>query len=214
MYGAGRWWLRLMGRLQPGAMREQAQPQLDAAFQQSVIEHRTARITQAQARGDNAINPLDSEFLPHLRLAPGSQGEMGTRASYASSLYLLLGVVGLVLLISCANVANLLLARASARQKEISVRLALGASRYRLIQQLLTECVLLAVLGGVLGLVIATWIKNGLLAVSDWGTKALDPMLDWRVLAFTLGLSLLTGIVFGLAPAWRDERRFDARAER
>src|SRR6266540_3860243 len=114
------------------------------------------------------------------------------------TLYLLLGGVSMVLLIACANVANLLLSRAASRQKEIGVRLALGASRGRLIRQLLTESILLAVVGGALGLVFAMWIKDGLLAVSDWGPKALEPNLDWRVLGFTLGLSLFTGIVFGL----------------
>ncbi len=203
LYGAGRWWLRMMGRLKPGATREQAQAQLDIAFQQSAVEQRAARNTQSLANGGNAVTPLDPKEYPHLSLISGSQGEMNSRAYYAPSLYLLLGVVGMVLLIACANVANLLLARASARQKEIGLRLALGASRGRLMRQLLTESVLLAAVGGILGLVFAIWIKDGLLAVSDWGPKALEPKLDWRVLAFTLGLSLLTGVIFGLAPAWR-----------
>jgi len=206
LYGAGVWWLRIMGRLKPGATVEQARAQLESVFQQSVVEHRTARQTQAQATGGNAITALDPKDYPRLSLAPGGQGEMNSRDYYAPSLYLLLGVVGLVLLIACANVANLLLSRAASRQKEIGVRLALGASRWRLIRQLLTESVLLACLGGMLGVVFALWIKDGLLAVSDWGGNrmpALEPKLDWRVLGFTLGLSVLTGIVFGLAPAWR-----------
>jgi predicted permease len=203
LYGAGQWWLRMMGRLQPGATREQAQAQLENVFQQSVVEQRAARNTQSLAQGGNAVSPLDPKDYPRLSLISGSQGEMNSRAYYASSLYLLLGVVGTVLLIACANVANLLLSRASARQKEIGLRLALGATRWRLMRQLLTESVLLAGVGGALGLVFALWIKNGLLAVGDWGPKALEPKLDWRVLTFTMALSLLTGIIFGLAPAWR-----------
>ena len=201
--GAGVWWLRLMGRLKPGATAEQAQAQLVNAFHQSVVEHRSARQAQAQATGGNTINDLDPKSYPRLFVDPGGQGEMNTRKSYAPSLYLLLGVVGLVLLIACANVANLLLSRAAGRQKEIGLRLALGASRGRLIRQLLTESVLLSVIGGALGILFALWIKDGLLAVNDWGPKSLEPKLDWRVLGFTMALSLLTGIIFGLAPAWK-----------
>ncbi|HMV49098.1 MAG TPA: ABC transporter permease [Blastocatellia bacterium] len=207
--GAGVWWLRVMGRLKPGATADAARAQLENAFHQSVIEHRSARQAQAQATGGNAISDLDPKQYPRLYLDPGGQGEMGTRRYYAPSLYMLLGVVALVLLIACANVANLLLARAASRQKEIGIRLALGAGRSRLMRQLLTESVLLACVGGLLGIVFAFWIKNGLLAVGDWGgrsMRALEPRLDWRVLGFTLGLSLLTGIVFGLAPAWRSTK--------
>ncbi|MEJ7617870.1 MAG: FtsX-like permease family protein [Pyrinomonadaceae bacterium] len=208
MSGAGMWWLRLMGRLQPGATAEQARVQLENTFQQSIVEHRSARQAQAQASG-NALGNLDPKDYPRLVLAAGGQGEMNTRQSYAPSLYLLQGVVGLVLLIACANVANLLLSRAASRQKEIAVRLALGASRFRLIRQLLTESVMLSVLSGALGIAFALWIKTGLLAVSDLGggeMSALEPQLDWRVLGFTMGLSLLTGIIFGLAPAWRSTK--------
>ncbi|HEY9433308.1 MAG TPA: ABC transporter permease [Blastocatellia bacterium] len=203
MNGAGVWWLRIMGRLKPGATVEQARAQLEGVFNQSVVEHRTARQTQSQAQGGNPIKALEPKDFPRLTMVSGSQGEMNTRQNYAPSLYLLLGVVGLVLLIACANVANLLLARAAARRKEIGVRLALGASRWRLIRQLLTESVMLAGMGGALGILFALWIKDGLLAVSDWGPKALEPRLDWRVLGFTLALSMLTGIVFGIVPAWR-----------
>jgi predicted permease len=203
LYVGRQWFLRVMGRLKPGATQAQAQAQLETAFQQSVVEHRAARSSQSLVRGGDEISPLDPKEYPRLALTSGSQGEMDYRERYAPSLYLLFGVAGLVLLIACANVANLLLARASSRQKEIGLRLALGASRRRLIQQLLTESVLLAGVSGALGLMFALWIKDGLLAVSEWGPRALEPKLDWRVLGFTLGLSLLTGIVFGLAPAWR-----------
>jgi predicted permease len=206
MNGAGVWWLRIMGRLRPETTIEQARAQLEGVFHQSVIEHRTARQTQAQASGANPIQALEPKDYPRLTLESGSQGEMNTRNYYAPSLFMLLGVVGLVLLIACANVANLLLARAASRRKEISVRLALGASRQRLIRQLLTESVMLAGLGGALGIFFAHWLKNGLLAVSDWGPGVLEPKLDWRVLGFTLALSLLTGIIFGIVPALRATR--------
>ncbi|HEY0366775.1 MAG TPA: ADOP family duplicated permease, partial [Pyrinomonadaceae bacterium] len=209
MNGAGVWWLRIMGRLRPGATHEQAQAQLENTFLQSVLEHRAARQAAAKASGGNVIGDLDPKQYPRLVADPGGQGEMVRRRYYAPSLYLLLGVVGLVLLIACANVANLLLSRAAGRQKEIGLRLALGASRRRLIRQLLTESLLLSILGGLLGIIFAVWIKDGLIAVSLWGGQSmssLDPRLDWRVLGFTLALSLLTGMVFGLAPAWRTTR--------
>lgn len=207
--GAGVWWLRLMGRLKPGATAEQARAHLENAFHQSVVEHRTARQAQAKATGGNVINNLDPKQYPRLFIDPGGQGEMNMRRNFAPSLYLLLGVVGLVLLIACANVANLLLSRAASRQKEMGLRIALGASRGRLIRQLLTESVLLSLLGGAIGILFALWIKDGLMAVSDWGgrgMRALEPQLDWRVLGFTFALALLTGILFGLAPAWRSTK--------
>jgi predicted permease len=202
MRGAGIWWLRIMGRLQPGATIAQAETTLAGPFQESVLEHRAGR----QARTKTTLRTLQPGDLPRLLVVSGSQGEMDSRTGFAAPLHLLVGVVGLVLLIACANVANLLLVRGSSRRKEIAVRLALGASRGRLIRQLLTESVLLAVVGGALGILFAVWIKNGLLLVTEWGGRemsALDPRLDLRVLAFTLGLSLLTGIVFGILPAIR-----------
>lgn len=204
--GAGVWWLRVMGRLKPGSTAETGRAQLETVFQQSVLEHRAARQAQALTTGGNAIGDLDSKLYPKLYLDPGGQGEMGARRQYAPSLYMLLGVVVLVLLIACANTANLLLARAAGRATEIGVRLALGASRVRLARQLLTESLLLACLGGLAGMIFAFWLKESLLAVSDWGGRSLrtlEPQLDWRVLSFTMALSLLTGVVFGLAPAWR-----------
>lgn len=202
------WWLRLMGRLKPGVTIEQAQAQLASVFQQSVLEHREARISRTQDDTQNAAGP-DQNDLPRLAAVSGSQGETNRRQDYRTPLYILLGVVGLVLLIACANVANLLLARAAARQKEIAVRLALGAGRKRLIRQLLTESLVLATLGGALGLLLAFWFKDGLLAVGDWGGQqmsALDTRLDLRVLGFTMALTWLTGFLFGLTPAWRATR--------
>ncbi len=203
------WWLRLMGRLKPGASMEEAQSQLSGVFQQSILEHRAARISQAQAEGREAPAPLDPNAPPRLAAFPGKQGETNTRLDYQLPLSTLFVVVGLVLLIACANVANLLLARAASRQREIAVRLAIGAGRGRLIRQLLTESLLLATFGGAVGLLLAFWFKDGLLAVSDWGGQqmsALEARLDLRVLVFTMALSWAAGILFGLAPAWRATR--------
>ena len=205
MRGAGIWWLRLMGRLKPGATLEEAQTALAGPFQQSVLEHRAAR----QLRAQTPLRTLDLKDLPRLGVDSGSQGEMNWRRHFREPFRLLFGVVGLVLLIACANVANLLLVRASSRRRELAVRLALGASRGRLVRQLMTESILLAVAGGALGVLFALWIKDGLLVTTEWGGRqmsALTPELDLRVLAFTLGLSLLTGIIFGLVPAMRATR--------
>jgi predicted permease len=209
MKGAGVWWLRLIGRLKPGATIEQARAGLESAFQQSVLEHRAARTDQATTAGQKPPGPLDAKNYPRLGADSGSQGEMNMRQYYTKPLKLLLGVVVLVLVIACANVANLLLVRGASRQKEIGVRLAMGASRWRLMRQLLTESVLLSSLGGALGVLFALWIKDGLFTIDSWGFRSmstLNPKLDWRVLGFTLALSLLTGIVFGLIPAFRATR--------
>ncbi|HEX5708964.1 MAG TPA: ABC transporter permease [Pyrinomonadaceae bacterium] len=187
----GNRWLWLIGRLKPGVTKEQAAAAL-------------APVTQQQAELYPDTNRGRVSTLT--RVVDGDPQERGSLLSVAG---LLASVVGIVLLIACANVANLLLVRASARRKEIAVRLALGAGRGRLIRQLLTESLLLSTLGGVAGLALGWWAVDllraappppGLLPVS------LDFTLDWRVLVFTLGLSVLTGLVFGLAPALQASR--------
>jgi predicted permease len=198
---AGFWWLNLMGRLKPGATYERARDSLNGAFQSTALE------VMSPPRSENQPAKLDPNDYPRLVAESGSSGMLDIRRQYAGAIYGLFIVVGIVLLIACANVANLLLARSALRGAEISVRLAVGAGRWRLIRQLLTESVLLAVMGGAVGALFALWGKSALVALTDKDTGILpsdvDLSLNWRVLAFTFAVSLLTGALFGLAPAWR-----------
>jgi predicted permease len=200
----GVWWLGIMGRLKPGATIEQARDSLNGAFQAIALEV----MPPPRKEGETAVlEPVD---YPRLIARSGSQGMMEMRKVYSKTIYGLFIVVGLVLLIACANVANLLLARAALRSSEISLRLAVGAGRWRLIRQLLTESVLLAGLGGVVGVLFAYWGKAGLIAVADPHTgflpEGVDADLNFRVLAFTIVVSVVTGITFGMIPAWRATR--------
>jgi predicted permease len=193
-------WMWMAGRLRPGVSLEQAQAELGVL--------RGQFLTRQLAVSEIGGMPNVRHFVRdgRLELRPAATGvSSGLRDRYAFSLQLLLGVAAIVLLVACANLANLLLARASQRRREIAVRMAIGASRGRLVRQLLTESMVLAALGGMLAVPLAWWGGTLLLRMISAGGAplpvAVDP--DWRVLGFTAAVSLATGILFGLAPALR-----------
>ncbi|HXB26100.1 MAG TPA: ABC transporter permease [Gemmatimonadaceae bacterium] len=186
-------WLLVMGRLAPGVALAQARTEIQALAKTSLLDNATAA-----DRGG-----IERSFGQHgVPVESGAMGFSYYRSAYAQALLTLMVAVGLVLLVVCANIANLLLARAAGRSREISVRIALGAGRGRLLQQLLTESVILAVAGSALGLLAALTGSAALLRVVGGGLS-LAVHIDGRVLAFTVALSLLTAILFGLIPALR-----------
>jgi len=195
-YKPDNWWLQVMARLSPGTTIEQATAKLNTVFQQSVIEQSAAR----------QIKTLEPQNYPLLKLKTGSRGQVDVREEYAPSLSLLVGGLSLVLLIVCISVANLQFSRRVDQGREIATRLALGASRWQIVRQMLIESLVLASIGGGLGILFAIWIKEVLLKVEDWGggnLNALNTKLDWRVLSFTALLSIATGIICGVVPAWK-----------
>lgn len=193
------WWLSVFGRLKPGWDLKRATAQLGAIADASLHE----TIPQ-QYDAEGVKHYLGYKFYAET----AENGFSYMRRDNSDSLYLLLGLSGLVLLIACANLANLMLARASGREREVAVRLALGASRGRLIRQMLSESALLAIAGAVCGGFLAAGLSRFLVAfISTPGNPVfLDMPMDWRVLGFAAGLAILTTILFGLAPALRSGR--------
>jgi putative ABC transport system permease protein len=183
------YYLNVLAQLKPGATLQQARAELDALGKQFEAQHRSYRgPNNADGGWRISATPLLEEVVGESRFA----------------LLMLLGAVALVLLIACANVANLLLMRATVRQRELAIRAALGASRWQIVRQLLCESLLLAGLGGAQGLLLAWWGVDALSKLKlDNLPRVAESNLDWRVLGFTLLLSLLTGVLFGLLPAWQ-----------
>ncbi len=183
------YWIEMMGRLQPGVSMAQAEAALRGQY-------------SGWAKSI-AASPKESEVIPEVVVTEGGSGLDSLRQQYSAPLYVLMTMVALILAIACANLANLLLARSAARRREIAVRLSLGAGRWRIVRQMLTESVLLSLTGGLLGL----WVGFGGIRFITWllangrETFTLHAELNWPVLGFTFGLSLIAGILFGLAPA-------------
>lgn len=184
------WWIQVMGRIQPNTSVEQACASLTVSLDQAI--HSTMAVAKDQT-------------IPPLLLLPGGRGWNYAAQELEHPMPVLLALAGLVLLLACVNVANVLLAQSSSRSREISVRMALGAGKLRVARQLLTECLCLSLMGGAGGLLLGFLGRDILprLFSSSWGPVALQTRFDWRVFAFTLAISVLTGIAFGVGPSWQ-----------
>lgn len=196
-------WVQVFARLKPGYTVETAQPAMDVLFRQ--IREYEATLEAANSWSDFSRQRF-LEGTIHVEAA--GTGYSDLRNSFSTALIVLMGMVGLVLLIACANVANLLIARAFARRKEIAVRLSIGATRLRLVRQLLAESLTLSILGGAAGIAVAFLLTRTLLSMIpiEGNPLLISPLPDLRILLFTLALTVTTGIVFGLAPALRASR--------
>jgi len=186
---ADTWWVDILGRIKPGVTNAEAQAEMNVAL-------------AAAVRGTMTVKAGDT--LPHLELGDGSRGMGFAAQQFAKPVYVLLALTGFVLLLACANIANLLLARGAQRQREMSVRIALGAGRGRVARQLLTESLLLAGIGGAGGLLLGYLSRNAIprLMMNAWDRDQMNVPMDWGVFAFAAAVTLVTSVVFGLAPAW------------
>jgi predicted permease len=191
------WWLQVFGRLKPGVTASQVEGNLTGVFEQVAREGMSSFLASVPEAVRNNTANRNRTDVSRLSVTPMARGLVDTDATSVRGVAIISAIVALILILVCANVANLLLARAAARQKEIAVRLSIGATRTLLIRQLLTESVLLALVGGALGLLVAYW-GRALLP----GSTGQAP-LDWRVLLFTSAVALATGVLFGIAPALR-----------
>ncbi len=199
-------WLYLIGRVKPGTAMGPLQAKVSALLRQSL----------SQLPAYQSEHGKEHLAKAHVVLTPGGVGVAKMQHNASNSLYLLMGLSGLVLLIACANIANLMLVRGLARRAEISIRMALGAARRRVVRQMMTESIVLAFLGGVAGLALAYVGTRALLALMfpDSPTLTIHAAPSLPVLAFAFGVSLLTGVVFGIAPAWITSREQPANAMR
>jgi putative ABC transport system permease protein len=193
------WWLWIFARLKPGIGEQQALARMNTLAPQ---------IFAATMPPNYPSDAQKYHLSRRFDLIPAANGYSDVRRQYKAALYALMAVAGVVLLIACANVANLLISRAAVRRKEIAIRMAVGAGRARLIRQLLTESLLLSSMGAALGVLFAQWASRMLVRflTTSNSTVALDLSLDGRVLAFTTAAAAVTGILFGLAPAWQGTR--------
>ncbi len=186
-------WIQMMARSKPGVPIEQARAALEVAL-------------IAAMRSTPTVKKDDT--MPTLLLEDGSKGMNFAARQFAKPLYVLLALVGFVLLLACANIANLMLARASTRQREMGVRLALGAGRWRILRQVLTESLMISAMGGALGFILGYMGRTTLpkLLANAWEQTDINVPFDWRVFAFTATVTIVTGVLFGIAPAWASTR--------
>jgi predicted permease len=187
------WWVKIMGRVKPGVVDSQTEAVLSSQL-------------QAAVRGTMSVKP--GETIPRLLISDGSRGNHISENGFQKPAFVLMTLSGLVLLLACTNIANLMLARGAQRQREMSVRLALGAGRARILRQLLTESLLLAAVGGLAGLLLGYLGRNAIpkLLTNAWDTSEPNVHFDWRVFGFTAAVTIATGLLFGVAPAWSAAR--------